>query len=103
VWHFYCVILITSKKEKWVGRERKCNRVRRDRVHGEKEREREGGRREREDDVIRMKSKDRRRGRGSGPLRHQEVAHHLHTHTVNQPTCARLHSVIVSFVYIQQP
>lgn len=45
---FYCVVLITSKKEKWEGRERKCDRVRKDRVHGERERERrrEGGGRE---------------------------------------------------------
>lgn len=42
---FYCVILITSKKRE-MGRERKCDRVRRDGMHGEKEREREGGGRE---------------------------------------------------------
>lgn len=59
----------------------------------EKEKERAGGKRETEDDVIRVKSKDRRRGRGSGPLRHQEVAHHLHTRTVNQPTCARAYTL----------
>lgn len=84
----------TQAREKWVGRERKCDRVRsskRRRACMKRVREREGGkegervREEREDDVIRVKSKDRRRGRGSGPLRHQEVAHHLHTHTINQP------------------
>lgn len=45
----------------------------------------------------RAKNEEKRRGRGSRPLRHQEVARHLHMRAVNQckltpARCARAHT-----------